>query len=397
MNILDSIQISIDSLMSHKLKSLLTMLGIIIGVASVITVVSIGQGGEAKLKNQFSGLGNNSLDIYYEPGKNEIKNSTATVELFTAEDVYELSKISEIKKVISSNDNVSKIFFNEKAQDGRVISYTDGYYDITPVELIEGRLIDHSDLQEGRKVAVITKELKERLFHDKDPINEIIEVEGTPLQIIGVYKDKTSTIIDYEKRKILVPMSIWPFLYGNDKIQMISIQAKSADTLNTAGKNAVDFLNHSKDVEGKYKVLNIKMISKNASTITDIMTAVISAIAGISLLVGGIGVMNIMLVSVTERTREIGIRKSIGATPNKILLQILIESVILTILGGVIGIVFGIGNAYIISYFTNFPSIISLPVIFGGLAFSVIIGVVFGILPANKAARLDPIEALRFE
>ncbi|CAH0347694.1 ABC transporter permease [Bacillus sp. CECT 9360] len=170
----------------------------------------------------------------------------------------------------------------ENLQESRVISYTDGYFDIIPVELIQGRLLDDNDLLEGRKVAVITKELKQRLFQDENPLNKIIEVEGTPLKIVGVYKDKTSNIIDYEKRKILVPMSIWSYLYGTEEIQMISIQAFGGENLDLAGKKAVKFLNNSKDVEGKYKVLNIEMISKNASTITDIMTAVISGIAAIS-------------------------------------------------------------------------------------------------------------------
>lgn len=175
------------------------------------------------------------------------------------------------------------------------------------------------------------------------------------------------------------------------------LQAENADDLQVAGEKAADLLNRMHDTDEAYQVMNMEEIAAGIGQITTIMTIIIGSIAGVSLLVGGIGVMNIMLVSVTERTREIGIRMSVGATRGQILFQFLVESVTLTLIGGLIGMLLGGGAASLVSYFAGWPPLISLPVIIGGVLFSMIIGVVFGILPANKASRLDPIESLRYE
>lgn len=196
---------------------------------------------------------------------------------------------------------------------------------------------------------------------------------------------------------VYIPLNTWRNITGKNEISQITIQVENADAIEKTGKNATNLLNSIHNTEDSYQVMNMEEMVKGVSQVTRIMTIIIGSIAGVSLLVGGIGVMNIMLVSVTERTREIGVRMSLGATRGQILMQFLVESVTMTFIGGAIGIFLGAGVAAIIAYFANWPSLVSLPVIIGGMLFSMIIGVIFGILPANKASRLDPVESMRYE
>ncbi|MDQ0164058.1 ABC transporter permease [Aeribacillus alveayuensis] len=398
MNILDNINMALSSFSTHKLRSFLTIIGIIIGVGSVIIVVAIGQGGEAALKTQFAGSGNNTLEITYSPGEGALYalEGMDNQPLFTEEDIYHLKQIPEISQVIPSTTHTAKIYFFKESIDSQIIGITKAYYDVHSITAKEGRLINLPDIEQGKKVAIINEDVAKELFLSVNPIGQIIEIEGIPLKVIGVVEESDGAM-NLAMPKVMIPLTTWPILFGTDEVKSITIKAKSVDTLGVAGKKAVDVLNSIKDVEGEYQVFNMKEIEQGISIITRVMTMIIGGIASISLLVGGIGVMNIMLVSVTERTKEIGIRKALGATRANILLQFLIESVILTLIGGVIGIILGVIFANLISYIAKWPSLISLPVILGGLFFSMAIGIIFGLLPANKAAKLDPIDALRYE
>ncbi|MGY3316873.1 putative ABC transport system permease protein [Peribacillus simplex] len=398
MNIMESVKMALSSIFTHKLRSILTMIGIIIGVGSVITVVAIGQGGEAALKTQFAGSGNNTLDITYSAGEGALYalEGGGNQPLFTEEDIYNLKQLTEISQVIPSTTQTTEIHHYKAQIDSQIIGITKEYYEVHPVTVTQGRLINSLDIERGKKVAIINEDVAKDLFKSSNPIEQIIEIEGTPLRVIGVVKE-SSNAMSLEMPKVMVPLTSWPILFGLDEIQSITIKATNADSLELAGKKAVDTLNSTKDVEGEYQVFNLKEIEQGISTITRVMTTIIGGIASISLLVGGIGVMNIMLVSVTERTREIGIRKALGATRTKILLQFLIESVILTLIGGIIGIILGTIFANLVSYIAKWPALVSVPVVLGGLFFSMVIGIIFGLLPANKAAKLDPIEALRYE
>ncbi|PFZ10526.1 macrolide ABC transporter permease [Bacillus pseudomycoides] len=398
MSLIDSIKIALSSILAHKLRSALTMLGIIIGVGSIITVVAIGQGGEAKLKSQVVGSGNSVVSIYYSVDMND---PFGTREMgqpkLTEEDILEVKKLPEIAHVIKMNTNAETLDINDKKDMVNIKGLDSEYFIVNKVKVKKGRSLNDVDIEHGNNVVMISTGVEKRIFEQENPVGKIIEIKGQPMQIIGVYEGEGGSM--GEDSEALIPLSVWPTLYGKDEIQNISVQAKNIDNLEAAGKKAAEVLNNRKPSEftGKYEVMNLKAIQDSISKMTNIMTMIIGGIAGISLVVGGIGVMNIMLVSVTERTREIGVRKALGATRGKILLQFLIELVMLTLLGGLIGIGLGYGGAYIVSSFANWPPIVSWQVVVGGVLFSMTLGIIFGLLPANKAAKLDPTEALRYE
>ncbi|MRX71620.1 FtsX-like permease family protein [Bacillus lacus] len=397
MKLLENIQMAFASVLAHKMRSMLTMLGIIIGVGAVIVVVAIGQGGEQMLKSQIVGPGN-TIEVYYEPSEEEMRSdpNAFTAARFTQADINMLQDIPEVKQVVASVMEPLTMRVEAETFDTTALGINQAYLEVNSLDLGEGRGFTDSDFLGGRRVAVISQKLKEEAFKESAAVGSVIWLGGQPAEVVGVLRKPTG-LLSFSSNEVYLPFPTYRNAYGKSNYTQVTLQANSADDIQEAGESATDMLNDVHGTEESYKVINFEELADGIGQITSIMTLIISSIAGISLLVGGIGVMNIMLVSVTERTREIGIRKALGATRNQILTQFLIEAVTLTFIGGVLGVLLGVGVSSIVSAAAGWPSLISWQVVTGALLFSMLIGIVFGMLPANKAAKLNPIEALRYE
>ncbi len=383
------------SVKAHKMRSILTMLGIIIGVAAVIVVVAIGQGGEAMLKSQIAGDGN-TIEVFYQPSEEEMQQGKWEENPFTQEDIRQLEGIEKVSNVVASSSEFSTARLREEEAETSITGINEAYLDVNQLKVEKGRSFTSADFLGGRRVAIVSAAMQEELFEGKSPIGEIIRIGVQPVEVIGVL-EKPTGLFAFGSVETYIPWTAMRNMLGTSNYSQVTLQVENADDIQPIGERATTVLNQLHDTDDSYQVINMEEIAQGIGQVTTIMTTIIGSIAGISLLVGGIGVMNIMLVSVTERTREIGIRKSLGATRQQILLQFLVESIILTLIGGIIGIILGAGTAYLVSFFADWPSLISWQVVLGAVLFSMLIGIAFGLLPANKASRLDPIDSLRYE
>lgn len=393
------------SIRAHGFRSLLTTLGIIIGVASVIATVSLVQGLGYSIGQQFEGLGANSLSIAsYTSSEDQMNGRFGRI---TADDLQLITDrtdgIESITPTLASRFN-SVVRYGAKSTTGRVVGTTNTYQQVNQLYVQAGRFLSESDNQTRRRVCVIGTQVRDNLLLPENPVGEFIEINSESVKIIGLAERKGGMSGFIQDDIVLLPYSTMQSLNGNQTQVDIQIQltVKNLDQMEiVTGKirNLLRKAHRKTNGDDDFKIQSSEQLKESLSKITSLVTLVMGGIVSISLLVGGIGIMNIMLVSVTERTREIGICKAIGAKRHYILLQFLMESIVLCLLGGLLGLLIGyalgIGLAAMIPNFP--PAYVPWWAVALSVGFSALIGIVFGIVPAAKAANLDPIESLRYE
>lgn len=392
------------SLIANKMRSILTMLGIIIGVAAVIALVSIGNGVKQDIQNSISSLGSNLLMVM--PGAPRtpgVRPSQGSMKSLKVSDYQAISKLDGIKAASPYTANSYVTIYQSKNWTTTVSGVSSNFQDVNNWTMAEGRFISSKNVENRERVAVVGQTVVKNLFAGEDPVGKEIRVKNIPFRVIGVLNSKgNGTMGNDQDDVIFIPYTTaMERVEGVDYLRMVYVVASDdngIDRLQSDIENLLRVRHSIKDTNlDDFNIQNMKSIMETMEQTTGTLTLFLGAVAAISLVVGGIGIMNIMLVSVTERTREIGIRKALGATYFVIVTQFLIEAVVISLMGGLIGIALGIGASKLIGLASGMSTVISVPTIVLSFAFSMAIGLVFGIYPARKAAKLNPIDALHYE
>ena len=413
----ENIRLALQGVWSHKLRSVLTMLGIIIGIAAIITIVSTIQGTNEQIKENLIGAGNNVVTVKlnqdgnpYDLSWNPIPTGVRTITEATRRELETIRGVEKVSLYCERSYSDGNYYLNTDFS-GTMLGIDENYLSVYGYGVKSGRGFTEKDFDEYRKVALVDAKAVSTLFGGENPVNKSLELQGEVFTVVGVVtlsEDFAPTInsmndymmyADTSSGTVFVPLTVWPSIYQFDEPQSVAIKVDSTDSMTSAGKSAADLLTE-KQIMGNnskldYRSQDMLEQAQQLQQMSQSTNTQLIWIASISLLVGGIGVMNIMLVSVTERTSEIGLKKAIGAKKRRILMQFLTEAAVLTSLGGIVGVISGIGMAELISRMMQIPVSISIPAIVIAVVFSTLIGVVFGLLPATQAANLNPIEALR--
>ncbi|GIO42359.1 ABC transporter permease [Paenibacillus apis] len=388
MNLLQSMKMAWKSISGSKVRAFLTMLGIIIGVSSVITLVSVGQGTTSQITAQLEGLGTDLLTVSIMG-----RGSSSSLTLEEAMDLADLEGVANVSPVISGSVTAKKGTTNDSLS---VEGITPSYEEVQDFHIQAGRYIVDLDNSFRMKVALIGTEAAATFFGTENPVNQTLQLNGVSFKIVGLLESKGSSLTASNDNKLLIPISTAERFLRSPGVRSITVQVEDTnqiDRVKSQLEAALDkkFLN----ADNAYNIFNSQEMLDTLNSTTQILSLALGGIAGISLLVGGIGIMNIMLVSVSERTREIGVRKAIGAKQRDILTQFLVESIALSGFGGLVGIGLGYGASALIGQYSELSTSVSAPVVAFSFGFSLFIGVVFGMIPAYKAAKLRPIYALR--
>ena len=401
----ESVRIALHALYANKLRSILTMLGIIIGVGAVITMVSVGMGVRQRVTDSIASLGSNMLII--RPGASVsggLRGAAGSRTTLKYDDALAIKKkIKDVQYVSPMVNGSYQVVRGNQNWNTTVQGVVPEYLMIRDLKISHGSFITEKDLAARNRVAIIGTTVSANLFGDENPVGKTIRVNNQPFRVIGILESKGQSSVGQDQDDVvIIPLTTaMDRLLAITHVQMINVQVTSQEKMEEVQANIETLLRQRHHLfgtkENDFQVQNLTSLMNTLNETTTMLTMFLGSIAAISLLVGGIGIMNIMMVSVTERTREIGIRKALGATFRNIMTQFLIESIVIGVIGGLIGIAFGIGVAAAIAKLGDFQTLVTISPILLSFSFSVGIGLFFGIYPARKAARLDPIEALRYE
>lgn len=407
-NIPSTIKISLRSIRVNKMRSALTMLGIIIGVGAVITMLAVGTGARQKIEEQIASMGSNLLIVL--PGATTsggVRMGAGTQSTLSMSDAEAIqNECQAVLYVAPVLGGVAQVVYGNQNWSTGITGTTPGMFDIRDWRFSEGRPFTDDDVRSASKVCLLGQTVVNNLFGSIDPVGQIVRIKNVPFTVIGVLESKGQSPGGQDQDDtIFIPVTTaQKKLFGTafpGMVRIISVKAKSAEDLSAAEKQITELLRQRHHIGPKqdddFSVRNLTQMMQAAEQSARVMGWLLGSVASVSLLVGGIGIMNIMLVSVTERTREIGIRMAVGAKTWDIRLQFLIEALILSLIGGIFGIILGISGSQLLSMMADWPTIVSPLSILLAFSFSGIVGIFFGYYPAMKASRLDPIEALRYE
>ena len=414
---IENIRLAFQGIWSHKLRSMLTMLGIIIGIAAIITIVSTIKGTNEQIKENLIGAGNNVVTVQlnqsgypYDMSWSPIPDGVRTITEQTRCQIEDIAGADRVS-LYTARNYAEQVYYLNSQFNGEVYGIDEHYLSVYGYQVKTGRGFTEADYKNFRKVALVNTTAVNTLFGGQTPVGQCIELQGDVFTVVGVvalsedFVPTINTINDYylyadtSSGAIYIPNAVWPTAYQFDEPQNVAIKVTNTDVMTTVGQKAADILTEkqivNKESDLDYRSQDMLEQAQQLQSMSESTNAQLIWIASISLLVGGIGVMNIMLVSVTERTSEIGLKKALGARKKRIRLQFLTEAAVLTSLGGIIGVISGIILAELISNMMQIPVAIDVTAIVISVVFSTLIGVIFGLLPAVKAANMNPIEALR--
>jgi len=404
MNLWESISVALEGLIANKMRSILTMLGVVIGVAAVITMLALAGGAKAKMMTQIKQMGTNVLTVMANRSqRGGVTGSSGSMQSLTLEDAEAIAdQCSSVVGVAPEASSSAQIKYRNQNTNTTVLGTTPDYLSVRNYRVREGEFFTDRDVKAMRKLAVIGPTTAENLFGDASHVGKSIRIQGTRFTVIGVTAEKGTGGFGDPDDQIIIPVTTaMRRMFGLDNVRSINVQAASMELMDQAESEVAALLRKrhrlSDEAEDDFVVRSQAEIIDMANETSGMFTLLLGGIASVSLLVGGIGIMNIMLVSVTERTREIGIRIAVGARGRDIQIQFLVEAIVLSMLGGITGILTGMLGAFLIKSFSTISASVSLASILLSFGFAAFVGIFFGFYPARTASRLDPIDALRYE